>query len=218
MRSQLHSIFHNLLKNVESRNTVLSYFSKILANNEKRTQFHSEEKKLARDGFMLNTMTVLQKLSVKIKLERVDPKYPFQENALVEIKKDTKVRFDDTEFNKWISSPRKSMPSVSSHIERNPMMRFNLFFAVNTKNSDIDFNSEQPNFQTHCWFLTLHAHHLSIMPAIQRYNKRLRAIKEIRRMVDELQSTRKLWENSSHAARNKQLFDRFSQQLKKLNK
>lgn len=86
-------------------------------------------------------------------------------------------------------------------------------------NNDPDFkNTMSPNFQTQCWFLTLHAHHLAIMPAIQRYNKRLRAIKEIRRMVDELQNTRSQWENSLHSARNKQLFDRFSQQLKKLNK
>lgn len=92
------------------------------------------------------------------------------------------------------------------------------FRIVNTMNTDPDFKSMEPNFQTHCWFLTLHAQHLAIMPAIQRYNKRLRAIKEIRRMVDELQNTRVQWENSIHAIRNKQLFDRFSQQLKKLNK
>lgn len=105
MRGNLHTIFHNLLKNGDIRNKVLEYFSGILLNNEKRTQFHSDEKKLARDGFMLNLMMVLQKLSIKIKLERVDPRYPFRSDAFVDIKKDTKLRFDDTEFNKWISSP-----------------------------------------------------------------------------------------------------------------
>lgn len=95
-----------MLKNGDIRNKVLEYFSSILLNNDKRTQFHSDEKKLARDGFMLNLMMVLQKLSIKIKLERVDPKYPFRTDAFVDIKKDTKLRFDDTEFNKWISSPR----------------------------------------------------------------------------------------------------------------
>lgn len=84
---------------------------------------------------------------------------------------------------------------------------------------DEDFRRQmQPNFNTHCWFLTLHAHHLAVMPTIQRYNKRLRAIKEIRRMVDELKQTRHQWEGTSAAARNNQLYDRFSQQLKKLNK
>lgn len=109
MRTKLHGIFHNLLVNVESRQDVLRYFSKILKSNEKRTQSHSDEKRLARDGFMLNAMTVLQKLSIKIKLERVDPKYPFHPQSLIDIKSDTKLRFDETEFNKWVSSPRKYM-------------------------------------------------------------------------------------------------------------
>lgn len=47
MRRTLHSIFHNLLINVESRNSVLMYFSAILRQSEKRTQIHSDEKLLA---------------------------------------------------------------------------------------------------------------------------------------------------------------------------
>lgn len=109
MRIQLHSIFHNLLKNVESRNSVLGYFSQILGSNEKRTQFQADEKKLSRDGFMLNLMTVLQKLSVKIKLERVDPKYPFRSDSLVNIEKETKLRFDDNEYKNWVASPCKTL-------------------------------------------------------------------------------------------------------------
>lgn len=75
-----------------------------------------------------------------------------------------------------------------------------------------------PNFQTHCWFLTLHTHHLSIIPAIQRYTKRLRAIKEINRMITELNDTKSQWENSPYAARNKQLYQRWTHQIKKLNR
>lgn len=104
MRGLLHDAFHNMLLNIESRNGVLMYFSSILKRNEKRTQFHSDEKKLSRDGFMLNVMSVLQKLSVKIKLERVDPKYPFHFETLVVIEKDTKLRFDENEYRNWISS------------------------------------------------------------------------------------------------------------------
>lgn len=85
-------------------------------------------------------------------------------------------------------------------------------------NSDPEFNNVAPNFQTQCWFLTLHAHHLAIMPAIQRYNKRLRAIKEIRRLVEELENSKSQWENNPLGARSRQLYDRFTQQLKKLNK
>lgn len=56
------------------------------------------------------------------------------------------------------------------------------------------------------------------MPAIQRYNKRLRAIKEIRRMIEELNNTKSQWDSSIHRLRNNQLIDRFTHQLKKLNK
>lgn len=101
MRSVLHTLFHNLLKNVESRNGALMYFSAILKHNDKRTQFHADDKTLARDGFMMNVMCVLQKLSVKIKLERVDPMYPFHWESMINISKDTKLRYDETEYKEW---------------------------------------------------------------------------------------------------------------------
>lgn len=107
MRSQLHLIFHSLVRSPENRAQVLKYLSQVLLSNEKRTQFHSEEKKLGRDGFMLNVMSVLQKLSIKIKLDRVDPKYPFNSKSLISIEKDTKIRFDDTEYKNWVSSASK---------------------------------------------------------------------------------------------------------------
>lgn len=102
MRRRLHSIFHNLLINVESRNSVLMYFSAILRQSEKRTRLHNEEKQLAPDGFMLNLMVVLQKLSVKIKLERVDHMYPFHWESMIVIAKDTKLRFDENEYKTWL--------------------------------------------------------------------------------------------------------------------
>lgn len=112
MRRTLHSIFHNLLINVESRNSVLMYFSAILRQSEKRTRFHSDEKVLARDGFMLNLMVVLQKLSVKIKLERVDPMYPFHWQSMIVITKDTKLRFDDNEYKLWTEKLSKIQNSI----------------------------------------------------------------------------------------------------------
>lgn len=77
---------------------------------------------------------------------------------------------------------------------------------------------EAVNFQTHCWFLTLHAHHLAIMPAIQRYRQKLRAIKELQRMIDEIDRTKSQWENTLLAIRHKQFRERWMKQLKKLNR
>lgn len=64
-----------------------------------------------------------------------------------------------------------------------------------------------------CWFFTLQAHHVGIMPAIQRYHKRLRAIKELQRMVDELNATKATWRSQE-----RQMRDRWVNQIKKLAK
>ena len=41
----------------------------------------------------------------------------------------------------------------------------------------------EPKFPTECFFLTLHAHHLSVLPSCRRYIRRLRAIRELNRCV-----------------------------------
>ena len=54
------------------------------------------------------------------------------------------------------------------------------------------------------------------MPAIQRYGRRLRAIKEFQRLLNELNATKAQWEFTQYAARNKQMQTKWSQQMKKL--
>lgn len=104
MRSYLHTILLALLRNADNRSTVLAYIAKVLQANEKRSQIHSEERKLARDGFMLNLLSVLQKLSIKIRLQKVDPNYAFYANSLISFEKDTKLRFDDNEYKIWTTN------------------------------------------------------------------------------------------------------------------
>uniref|UniRef100_A0A1B0D2V6 Ubiquitin conjugation factor E4 B n=1 Tax=Phlebotomus papatasi TaxID=29031 RepID=A0A1B0D2V6_PHLPP len=188
IRNYLHAIFHALLKNVESRNSVLMYMSTILKANEKRAQIHTDERVLARDGFMLNFLCTLQKLAAKIKLERVDMMYPFHWDSLIHIVKDTKLRYESEEYSEWLQEYR------GTHVW------------------------EPTNFQTQCWFLTLHAHHVAIIPAIQRYNKRLRVIKELQRLVAELNNTKAQWEFTRLAARNEEVRTRWTLQLMKLNR
>lgn len=74
------------------------------------------------------------------------------------------------------------------------------------------------NFSTICWFLTLHCHHLSLLPAIQKYHRRLRAIRDLQKVLDETVAAEPQWRNTPYASRNKQFVKRWRQQLKKLNK
>lgn len=187
MRTSMHTVFHSLLVNVNSRPKTLEYISKILSYNERRAQFACDEKLLARDGFVINLMSVLQQLSVKIKLDRIDPAFPFYKDSLISIENDTKLRFTDTEYKRFIESN----------------------FSTATHNA---------NFQTQCWFLTLQAHHLGFMPAIQRYRQKARAIKELQKLIDEIDRTKSHWENTPYAKRNKQFRERWHKQLKKLTR
>ena len=44
--------------------------------------------------------------------------------------------------------------------------------------------SQEANFPTECWFLTLMAHHVGVLPIVRRYQRRLRAIRELAKMVE----------------------------------
>ncbi|KAH8418760.1 hypothetical protein KR222_001367, partial [Zaprionus bogoriensis] len=187
MRTHMHTVFHSLCVNASSRPKTLEYISQVLRLNDRRVQFASDEKLLARDGYVINLMSVLQQLSVKIKLDRIEPNFHYYCNSLVNIEQDTKIRFSEEEYKSFLARD----------------------FASPVHNV---------NFQTQCWFLTLQAHHLGYLPAIQRYRQKVRAIKELQKLIDELDRTKPHWVNSRYANRNNQFKERWEKQLRKLNR
>jgi hypothetical protein len=188
IRTLLYRLFYAFVSNKDTREISLKYIADLLKQNSKREQFNADERSLAQDGFMLNLMAVLQQLSFKIKLHVVDPFFPFHPQSLISIDEDTKLRFETAEFAKHMEKLKSEM-----------------------KWSD-------PKFSSHCWFFTLQSHHLGILPAISRYHKRLRAIKELQRMVDELNATESRWENTHVARRNRNARDKWVTRIKKLIK
>lgn len=56
---------------------------------------------------------------------------------------------------------------------------FSFYFFTWTDEDPRKFS--EPKFPTECFFLTLHTHHLSILPSCRRYIGRLRAIRELNR-------------------------------------
>lgn len=188
-RISLHKIFHGVLVNSSSREPMLSYIAALLHHNEKRAQIHAEERALAGDGFMLNLLSVLQMLSFKVKLNKVDPLYPFHPSSLVDIKNDTKLKFTSQESADWLDELSKSQKGW-----------------------------KEPKFPTQCWFLTLHCHHLALIPAFQKYKRRVRALRDLQKLIDEMQSTESQWKSLPFASRNKELIRRWKQQIKKLTR
>lgn len=104
-RNELNKIMYNLVVNSCSRDTTLDYISKVLVSNEKRCKMRVDERTIAGDGFMLNLLSALQELSVKIKLDKVDPMYMFNsKHSLIDLSSDTRLKFTSQEAAEWIST------------------------------------------------------------------------------------------------------------------
>uniref|UniRef100_A0A8C5C1E1 Ubiquitination factor E4B, UFD2 homolog (S. cerevisiae) n=1 Tax=Gadus morhua TaxID=8049 RepID=A0A8C5C1E1_GADMO len=187
-RGDLFKILHNILLNGETRESALNYMAALVKSNVKKAQMQTDDKLVSTDGLMLNFLWVVQQLSMKIKLETVDPFYIFHPRCrLVVCPEETRLKATMEELKSWLAG-LKDDPSAFS----------------------------EPKFPTECFFLTLHTHHLSILPACRRYIRRLRAIRELNRTVEELKNSESQWKDSPLASRHREMLKRCKTQLKKL--
>ncbi|XP_063292679.1 ubiquitin conjugation factor E4 B isoform X2 [Pelobates fuscus] len=187
-RQDLFKILHSILLNGETREAALNYMAALVTGNMKKAQMQTDDRLVSTDGFMLNFLWVLQQLSTKIKLETVDPMYIFHPKCRIALPNDeTRIKATMEEVTAWISE-RNQDPMLFS----------------------------EPKFPTECFFLTLHAHHLAILPSCRRYIRRLRAIRELNRTVEELKNNETQWKDSPLAVRHREMLKRCKTQLKKL--
>ncbi|XP_026055812.1 ubiquitin conjugation factor E4 B isoform X2 [Carassius auratus] len=187
-RGDLFKILHNILLNGETREAALSYMAALVNRNVKKAQMQTDDKLVSTDGFMMNFLWVLQQLSMKIKLDTVDPVYIFHPKCRLNIStEETRLNATMEDLKSWLSELHED-PSKFS----------------------------EPKFPTECFFLTLHAHHLSILPCCRRYIRRLKAIRDLNRTVEELKNSENQWKDSPLASRHREMLKRCKTQLKKL--
>ncbi|XP_073731483.1 ubiquitin conjugation factor E4 B isoform X2 [Misgurnus anguillicaudatus] len=187
-RGDLFKILHNILLNGETREAALSYMAALVNRNVKKAQMQTDDKLVSTDGFMMNFLWVLQQLSMKIKLDTVDPLYIFHPKCRLNVSpEETRLKATMEELKSWLTE----MHADSSKFP-------------------------EPKFPTECFFLTLHAHHLSILPCCRRYIRRLRAIRDLNRSVEELKNSENQWKDSPLAGRHREMLKRCKAQLKKL--
>ena len=82
----------------------------------------------------------------------------------------------------------------------------------------LDRKWQDPKFPTECWFLTLQAHHISVLPCIRLYQRRLRALKELQKMVEEMERTESQWKSRPMAHRNRKMLEKWKNQAKTLSR
>ncbi|KAJ1145164.1 hypothetical protein NDU88_011455 [Pleurodeles waltl] len=187
-RQELFKILHCILLNSETREAALSYMAAVVNSNLKKSQMQTDDRLVSTDGFMLNFLWVLQQLSTKIKLETVDPMYIFHPRCRITVSSDeTRVKANMEDVASWVANLGQDSSLFT-----------------------------EPKFPTECFFLTLHAHHLAILPSCRRYIRRLRAIRELNRTVEELKNTEPQWKDSPLAVRHREMLKRCKTQLKRL--
>uniref|UniRef100_A0A8C0IXP4 Ubiquitination factor E4B n=1 Tax=Chelonoidis abingdonii TaxID=106734 RepID=A0A8C0IXP4_CHEAB len=187
-RQELFKILHSILLNGETREAALSYMAAVVDANMKKAQMQTDDRMVSTDGFMLNFLWVLQQLSTKIKLETVDPTYIFHPRCRITVPMDeTRIKATMEDVTGWMAELCEDQSPCS-----------------------------EPKFPTECFFLTLHAHHLSILPSCRRYIRRLRAIRELNRTVEDLKNNESQWKESPLATRHREMLKRCKTQLKKL--
>lgn len=189
IRTSAHKLFHAVLVNNASRDSALKFMEEVLVRNVKRQQIQVNGRLVAGDGFMLNFLSVMQHLSSKVTMDKVDTLYLHSPKSRVSIKEDTRLNMTSAESDEWIQQVVKA-----GHVWKDA------------------------KFPTECWHLTLYAHHLAILPCIRRYQRRLRALRELQKMVEELEKTETHWRNLPIAGRNRQLLKKWKSQAKKLIK
>ena len=189
LRNLLHKLFYTILLNGSSRDTTLNYISELLARNVKRRQMQVNERTVAGDGFMLNVLSVLQHLSEKVSLNKVDFLYLHSKSSrLGPIGDDARMKMDQKEAESWLNS--------------------------------LNHEWKEAKFPTECWYLTLQAHHISILPCIRRYKRRLRAQRELQKMIEELEKAEAQWKTDGRGramtAKNRHLLKKWKNQAKTL--
>ena len=185
----LFPTIHSMLVNGTTRETTLRYISEILRRNKDRSQLQSDERLVSGDGFLMNLLSVLQMLSVKIRRDKIEPLYQFHPQSLVPLKKDeSRIKYTSTEAENWLSE----LTSKESH----------------------EWNT--PNFTTECFFLALHCHHLSVIPCQRKYIRRIRAIRDMTRYIEELNQSAQKYPFLPPNHNNK--IKKLREQVKKLQK
>lgn len=190
VRTRLFEIFHNLVLNASSRDAALGFVSAFVQHNGRRAHLQVDENLVSSDGMAFNMLSVLQQLAVKVKVDKVDYLYIFHPKCRLNLSDDTRLNCTLDKVSSWIAS-----------LNADPKHRW------------ID-----PKFATECFFLCIHCHHLSVIPMTRKYQRMIRAVRELQHVVDEVEKTESQWRGQMDEQRNRLMLQRWRSQITRMQK
>ena len=190
VRTRLFEIFHSLVLNVSSRDAALNFIGAFIQHNSRRSHLQVDENLVSSDGMAFNLLSVLQQLAVKVKVDKVDIMYPYHPKCRLNLSDDTRLNCTLDKVGSWTAS----------------------------LNADPNHKWLDPKFATDCFFLCIHCHHLSVIPMARKYQRLIRAIRELQRVVEELERSEPQWRGQREERPNRMLLERWRSQVSRMQK
>lgn len=188
VRTRLFEVFHNLVLNVPSRDAALGFIGAFIQHNGRRSHLQVDENLVSSDGMAFNLLSVLQQLAVKVKIDRIDVLYVYNPKCRLNVSDDTRLNCTLDKVGSWIAS----------------------------LNADPKHKWLDPKFATECFFLCIHCHHLSVIPTTRKYQRLVRAIRELQHVVDEVEKSEPEWRGRMDERQNRLHLERWRSQITRM--
>ena len=190
IRTRLFEIFHNLVLNTPSRDAALAFIGAFIQHNGRRSHLQVDENLVSSDGMAFNMLSVLQQLAIKVKIDKIDVLYTYHPKCRLNVSDDTRLNCTLDKVSAWTAS----------------------------LNADPKHKWLDPKFATECFFLCIHCHHLSVIPMTRKYQRLVRAVRELQHVVDEVEKSESQWRGQMDEQRNRLLLKRWRSQIVRMQK
>uniref|UniRef100_A0A6M2F2J5 RING-type E3 ubiquitin transferase n=1 Tax=Populus davidiana TaxID=266767 RepID=A0A6M2F2J5_9ROSI len=172
-----------LLKNGDTRESVLQYLAEVINRNATRAHIQVDPLSCASSGMFVNLSAVMLRLSEPFldanlsKKDKIDPNYVFHNNRL-DIRGLTALHASSEEITEWLNTPRKTDVSALSSDEENRLLQ-----SQEASSSGYSGEKVKYSFICECFFMTARVLNLGLLKAFSDFKH---LVQDISRSEDTL--------------------------------
>ncbi|KAI5558920.1 hypothetical protein POPTR_017G089600v4 [Populus trichocarpa] len=185
----LSEVLLALLKNSDTRESVLQYLAEVINRNATRAHIQVDPLSCASSGMFVNLSAVMLRLSEPFldanlsKKDKIDPNYVFQNNRL-DIRGLTALHASSEEITEWLNTPRKTDVSALSSDEENRLLQ-----SQEASSSGNSGEKAKYSFICECFFMTARVLNLGLLKAFSDFKH---LVQDISRCEDTLSTFKAL--------------------------
>ncbi|KAI9396390.1 hypothetical protein POPTR_004G121200v4 [Populus trichocarpa] len=182
-----------LLKNGDTRESVLQYLAEVINRNATRAHIQVDPLSCASSGMFINLSAVMLKLSEPFldanlsKRNKIDPNYVFHNNRL-DLRGLTALLASSGEITQWLNTPGKTDISAQSNDVENRLVQ-----SQEATSSGRSGEKSKYSFICECFFMTARVLNLGLLKAFSDFKH---LVQEISRCEDMLSTFKALQEQT----------------------